>query len=103
MNEPEDFRDHISTVNEAGKRVWIYPKKQKGKFYTARTIVSWFLLLFLFWTPFLKINGHPFLLLNVIERRFIILGFAFGPQDFYLKLINTIRAKAQVLFLLTTS
>jgi len=46
--------------------------------------------LFLFWTPFLKINGHPFLLLNVIERRFIILGFAFGPQDFYLFVLATI-------------
>ena len=90
MNEPEDFRDHISTVNEAGKRVWIYPKQQKGKFYTARTIVSWFLLLFLFGTPFIKISGHPLLMLNVIERRFIIFGLAFGPQDFYLFVLATI-------------
>ena len=29
-------------------------------------------------------NGHPFMLLNVIERKFFIFGFAFWPQDFFL-------------------
>lgn len=90
MNEQENFRDHISTVNEKGKRVWIYPKKQNGKFYKARTILSFFLLAFLFGAPFIKINGHPFILLNVIERKFILFGFVFGPQDFYLFVIATI-------------
>jgi len=90
MNEQESFRDHISTVNEKGKRVWIYPKKQTGKFYRARTILSFFLLAFLFGTPFIKMNGHPFVLLNVLERKFILFGFVFGPQDFYLLVLATI-------------
>jgi cytochrome c oxidase accessory protein FixG len=90
MSDSESFRDHISTVNEKGKRVWVYPKKQKGKFYRARTILSWFLLAFLFGTPFIKVNGHPFILLNVLERKFILFGFVFGPQDFYLFVIATI-------------
>ncbi len=82
--ENESFRDHLSTVTQEGKRVWIYPKKQKGRFYTARTIVSFFLLAFLFITPWIKTDGHPFMLFNVLERKFIILGIAFGPQDFYI-------------------
>lgn len=90
MIEQENFRDHISTVNEKGKRVWIYPKRQKGKFYTARTILSVFLLVFLFGAPFIKTNGHPFILLNFIERKFVLFGFVFGPQDFYLFVIATI-------------
>ncbi|MCX6163911.1 MAG: cytochrome c oxidase accessory protein CcoG [Ignavibacteriae bacterium] len=90
MIEQESFRDHISTVNEKGKRVWIYPKKQTGKFYRARTILSFFLLAFLFGAPFIKMNGHPFILLNVIERKFILFGFVFGPQDFYLLVLATI-------------
>jgi cytochrome c oxidase accessory protein FixG len=90
MNETENFRDHISTVNEKGKRVWLYPKKQTGKFYRARTILSIFLLAFLFGTPFIKMNGHPFILLNVLERKFILFGFVFGPQDFYLLVLATI-------------
>jgi len=82
--EQESFRDHLSTVTQEGKRVWVYPKKQKGRFYTARTIVSFFLLGILFITPWIKLDEHPFMLFNVFERQFIILGLAFGPQDFYI-------------------
>lgn len=80
----ESFRDHLSTVTKEGKRIWIYPKKQKGKFYTARTIVSFFLLAFLFGAPWIKIDGHSWMLLNFFERKFVIFGVAFGPQDFYI-------------------
>ncbi len=80
----ESFRDYISTVTKEGKRIWVYPKKQKGRFYTARTILSWFLLAFLFLMPWIKIDGHQFLLFNIFERKFILFGLAFGPQDFYL-------------------
>jgi cytochrome c oxidase accessory protein FixG len=82
--EHESFRDHLSTVTQEGKRVWVYPKKQKGRYYTARTIVSIFLIAVLFITPWIKIDDHPFMLFNVFERQFIILGLAFGPQDFYI-------------------
>ncbi|MDD5361759.1 MAG: cytochrome c oxidase accessory protein CcoG [Ignavibacteria bacterium] len=82
--EDETFRDHLSTVTKEGKRVWVYPKKQKGKFYTARTIVSFFLLAFLFITPWIKIDGHSLMLLNIFDRKFIFFGLPFGPQDFYL-------------------
>jgi len=32
----------------------------------------------------LRINGNPLLLLNVMERRFVLLGQVFWPQDFFL-------------------
>ncbi len=86
----EEFRDSISTVNKQGKRVWIYPKKPSGAFHTARKVVSIFLLLFLFGAPFIKIGNHPFLLFNVLERKFIIFGLTFGPQDFYLFVLGFI-------------
>ena len=88
--EDESFRDHLSTVTQEGKRIWIYPKKQKGRFYTARTIVSFFLLAFLFITPWIKVEGHPFMLFNFFERKFIVFGLAFGPQDFYIFAIGFI-------------
>ncbi|WKN31589.1 cytochrome c oxidase accessory protein CcoG [Porifericola rhodea] len=84
------FRDRISTVDEAGKRVWIYPKKPKGKFYNTRTLVSIVLLAFLFSGPFIKIKGEPLLLLNILERKFVILGQIFWPQDFYLFVFATL-------------
>ena len=80
----ESFRDSLSTVSKEGKRKWIYPKKPSGKFYNARTIVSIILLAILFGTPFIKVDGHPFVLFDVIHRNFIILGIPFGPHDFFL-------------------
>ena len=79
-----EYRNKLATVNTEGKRVWIYPKKPSGRFYTARTLISYILLLVLFVTPFLRINGHPVLLLNILERKFYLLGFRFWPQDFYI-------------------
>jgi cytochrome c oxidase accessory protein FixG len=80
----EEFRDTISTVDDKGKRIWIYPKKPTGRLHNWRIVVTVFLLALLFGGPFLKISGQPFLLLNVFERKFVILGQAFWPQDFVL-------------------
>ncbi len=80
----ESFRDSVSTIDKAGQRVWITPQQPKGKFYDARKYVSYVFLLILFGIPFIKINGNPLLLLNVLERKFIIFGLIFWPQDFFL-------------------
>jgi cytochrome c oxidase accessory protein FixG len=82
--EQEEFRDTIATVDEKGKRIWVYPKKPSGKLHNWRIAVTVLLLSLLFGGPFLKINGQPFLLLNVFERKFVVLGQAFWPQDFVL-------------------
>lgn len=86
----EKFRDSIATINDDGKRSWIYPKKPSGKLYKYRKLVSYFLLAFLFLAPFVKINGNQFLMFNVLERRFNIFGFPFWPQDFHLFVISMI-------------
>jgi cytochrome c oxidase accessory protein FixG len=88
--EKEKFRDSIATINEEGKRAWIFPKKPSGKLYEYRKIVSYFLLLFLVAAPFVKINGNQFLMFNILERRFNIFGFPFWPQDFHLFVISMI-------------
>ncbi|MCP1996596.1 cytochrome c oxidase accessory protein CcoG [Flavobacterium sp. HSC-61S13] len=86
----ESFRDTIGTINEEGKRAWVFPKKPSGKFYNKRKIVSYVLLAMLLSFPFIKINGNQFVLLNVIDRKFNIFGFTFWPQDFYLVVISMI-------------
>jgi cytochrome c oxidase accessory protein FixG len=80
----ESFRDSIATISKEGGRNWIYPKMPKGPLYNKRTIVSVVLLTLLFSGPFFKIDGHPLMLFNIIERKFIIMGIAFWPQDFHL-------------------
>lgn len=80
----EAFRDSIATVDEGGKRIWIYPKKPSGSFHRKRVVVTVFLLSLLFAGPFIRINGQPALLLNIFQRKFVILGQVFWPQDFVL-------------------
>lgn len=79
--DQDHFRDELSNVDKKGKRLWIHPKKPNGRFYNYRTWFSWFLMALMFIGPFLKLNGRPLLLLNVLERKFIIFGMVFWPQD----------------------
>lgn len=82
---PGQFRDHISTLTDDGKRrKWLYPHVIKGKLYKYRSLVSYFFLTLLFAAPFLKLNGEQLVLLNVLERKFVFFGVIFWPQDFYL-------------------
>ncbi|MBD0404866.1 4Fe-4S dicluster domain-containing protein [Flammeovirga sp. EKP202] len=80
---PESFRDSISTVDAEGKRVWLYPKKPSGRYYNARKWVAYILIAFFFVGPFIKINGQPFFMMNILERQFVIFGRLFVPQDFF--------------------
>ncbi len=82
--EKVDFRDRLATIDETGKRVWVYAKKPKGKLTNWRYIVGFFLLAFFFTAPFIRIHGQPLLLLNFIEREIVLLGVRFWPQDFHL-------------------
>lgn len=77
----KDYRDHLATADQEGRRRWVYPRKVKGRYYNARTWLSWALLGIMFAGPFIRFNGNPLLLLNVVERKFIILGQVFWPQD----------------------
>ncbi len=82
--DTEEFRDHLATVDAQGKRIWVYPKKPKGRFYTARTWVSLAFVALFLTLPFIKVHGDPLFLFNVLERRFILFGVVFTPQDFVL-------------------
>lgn len=84
MQGPEEFRDRLGIVTNEGKRKKIYPRKPKGRFHAARVAVSWVLLAILFVTPFLRLNGHPVMLFDITERKFIVFGMIFGPHDFLL-------------------
>ena len=83
----ELYRDQIATVDRSGKRIWIYPKQPIGRFYNYRKYVSYILLIILFGLPFIKMNGKPFVLFNVLQADFIIFGVHFTPQDFHLFVI----------------
>lgn len=84
MANNESFRDSVGTITKEGKRNWIFPKKPRGKFYEARTLVSIVYLIIFFTLPWIKIDGEPLFLFNILERKFILFGQIFWPQDFFI-------------------
>lgn len=90
MSDTSSYKDSVSTISEQGKRVWVYPKKPKGRYTTARTVVAIILILILVVTPFIKIHGHPFMMFNLLARKFIFFGLAFGPYDFAILVVGFI-------------
>ena len=78
------FRDKVATVDQKGKRLWVFPQKPKGKLYNARTYISIVYVAMFFILPFLKYDDHPIFLVNILERRFILFGQIFWPQDYFI-------------------
>lgn len=85
MSEKDiSFRDRPINMDEKGSRKWVYAKRPKGTWYTRRTVFSWFVLLFFIAVPFIKVNGHPFILLDIASRKFILFGAIFWAQDTFI-------------------
>lgn len=88
--QPKTFRDTVSTVTKTGKRNWVYALKPKGKWYNIRSILAYLYVVAFFAMPFIKVNGMPFFMLNVLEGKFIIFGNIFWPNDFFIFAVGTI-------------
>ena len=90
MTEPtniyqqEAFRDSVATISSDGNRNFINPKKSKGSYYNLRTWFSIVYLIIFFSLPFIKVNDAPLFLFNILERKFILFGIIFWPQDFFI-------------------
>ena len=80
----DEFRNQLYNVDTSGRKVGFFPKRPNGRFYNWRKVVSVFLLIIMFGTPWIKLGGEPLMLLNFLERKFIIFGQVFWPQDSYL-------------------
>ncbi|MFC3810494.1 cytochrome c oxidase accessory protein CcoG [Lacihabitans lacunae] len=81
-SEEDEFRNSLATVDSEGKRIWLYPKKPSGSFFNKRILATIVFLALFFAGPLVKINGLPLIMMNIFERKFIILGKLFLPQDF---------------------
>src|SRR4029079_559582 len=57
---------------------------------------------FLFLAPFVRVGGQPLILLNVLERRFVLLGLVFWPQDFYLVVLLALTLLITIMLATTT-
>ncbi|MBL9148453.1 MAG: cytochrome c oxidase accessory protein CcoG [Phycisphaerae bacterium] len=71
----------LSTLNPDGSRRWLQPKVSPGTHWQRRRIVAWILIVVFAAIPWLRINGEPPILLDIMTRRFVILGGIFRPTD----------------------
>lgn len=84
LKKAESFRDTLATLDKEGKRAWIYPTKPTGKYYNLRAWATVFYLIVFFGLPFIKVHGEPLFMINILDRKFILFGMIFWPQDFFI-------------------
>lgn len=95
----QDFRDRPNNIDASGQRKWINAKQPKGKWYRRRNFVGYALILFLIVSPLLKINGHPFMLLDILNRKFYLFGqMVFAEDTYILALVMAVTVVSIVLF-----
>jgi cytochrome c oxidase accessory protein FixG len=82
--------DSLLEASDSRERKWMYPWIRKGRYYKWRSWLSYAYLVLFFTGPFLRINGQPFLMLNVIDRQFVLLGQVFWPQDIFLFMLASL-------------
>jgi len=86
----DTYRDRVSTVTKDGSRNWVYALKPKGDLYQYRKYLAYIYLAVFFIMPFIKVNGLPFMMANVVEGKFILFSKIFWPQDFFIFAIGMI-------------
>lgn len=64
----------LSTLNKDGSRRWMKPRLSVGRFWKARRITAYVLILIFTALPYIKINGKPSILLDIIAREFTFFG-----------------------------
>ncbi len=84
ISQTEKYRDRIATIGEDGERIWVYPQKPKGRKHNYRIALTILYLAVLFGLPFVKVDGHPLFLFDIVHRKFILFGQIFWPQDFFI-------------------
>lgn len=71
----------LPTLNADGTRLKIHPKLHTGRYWRARLVTGWSLILLFVLLPFLKMNGKPVMLLDVASRQFHLFGRTFLATD----------------------
>jgi cytochrome c oxidase accessory protein FixG len=76
--------DSVTTINRDGSRFFPHPSDVKGRFTTARRLTGILLIAIYVLLPWIPINGHPAVLLDVTHRKFHLFGLTLLVQDVWL-------------------
>jgi cytochrome c oxidase accessory protein FixG len=73
--------DRPSSFDDQGRRRKIHPTPVSGFFHRRRELLKFVLILFFLSVPWIKVNGHPLLLLDIQNRIFSLFGVVFRAHD----------------------
>jgi cytochrome c oxidase accessory protein FixG len=71
----------LPTLNHDGTRRWLRPTLSRGRFFRRRRGLAWVLIALFALIPYLRMNGKPLILLDVVRRQFTLFGTTFLPTD----------------------
>jgi cytochrome c oxidase accessory protein FixG len=76
--------DSVTTIEADGSRRDIHPADVAGRFTNARRWSGWGLIAFYLVLPWIPVNGHPAVFLDIAEGRFHFFGYTLAAQDTWL-------------------
>lgn len=71
----------LPTLNADGTRNRIRPRLYAGRLYRARRWVAWALMALFVGLPFVRVDGKPAVLLDVLQRQFVLFGKTYLATD----------------------
>lgn len=74
----------VTTINRDGSRFFPHPSDVKGRFTLARRLTGLVLIAIYVLLPWIPINGHPAVLLDVTHGKFHLFGLTLLVQDVWL-------------------
>ena len=85
MPKPQQpTRESVTTINRDGSRFFLHPADVNGLFTGLRRLFALFLIGIYVSLPWISLNGNPAVFLDVVNRRFHLLGLTFTAQDLWL-------------------
>jgi len=76
--------DSVTSIASDGSRRDLHPADVHGRFTTARRWSGWGLIAFYLVLPWIPLNGHPAVFIDIAERRFHFFGYTLAAQDTWL-------------------
>ena len=77
-------RESVTTINRDGTRLFLHPADVNGLFTRLRRLFALLLIGIYASLPWIPINGNPAIFLDVLNRRFHLIGLTFTAQDLWL-------------------
>ena len=89
----------LSTLENDGRRRWLYPRLSMGRFWSRRRVVAYALIAVYTVLPFITINGRPAMQFDIANGRVALFGLEFRPTDLQLLAVFGLTVGLSIFFL----